>query len=102
MRGDAPEKRPLMRRAWLAAVLSFLWPGAGHLYVGRGLRAAAWMVSPLLALSLIAMATVTPGRFVGIALLVIGSLSNLASAIDAGSLARKTRRDEPQPWFSRW
>ncbi|CAN5763701.1 hypothetical protein BH23CHL8_BH23CHL8_30760 [soil metagenome] len=43
------ETRPL-RSAFAAAFLSFLFPGLGHLYLGRWQRALAWAALPILAI----------------------------------------------------
>jgi polyisoprenyl-teichoic acid--peptidoglycan teichoic acid transferase len=42
------------RSAFAAAFLSFLFPGLGHAYLGRWLRALAWAVIPVVAIAAIA------------------------------------------------
>ena len=47
--GDAPPIVRARRSAFAAAFLSFLYPGLGHAYLGRWLRALRWAVLPTLA-----------------------------------------------------
>jgi len=48
------DSEPVVRArksAFAAAFLSFIYPGLGHAYLGRGMRALAWAVLPTLALA---------------------------------------------------
>jgi LCP family protein required for cell wall assembly len=49
--GDAQPVVRARRSAFAAAFLSFLYPGLGHAYLGRWLRALAWAILPTLAIA---------------------------------------------------
>ena len=49
--GDVQPVVRARRSAFAAAFLSFLYPGLGHAYLGRWLRALAWAVLPTLAIA---------------------------------------------------
>ena len=49
------------RSAFAAAFLSFLFPGLGHAYLGRWLRALAWAILPVVAIAAIAGRIVSGG-----------------------------------------
>lgn len=57
------------RSAFAAAFLSFLFPGLGHLYLGRWLRALLWAALPILALAALGGLMVSPERSDYVALL---------------------------------
>jgi polyisoprenyl-teichoic acid--peptidoglycan teichoic acid transferase len=88
------------RSAFAAAFLSFLFPGLGHAYLGRWLRALAWAVIPVIAVAAIAGRVVSGG--VGdlvevladpavldamVAILVIDAIYRLLALLDAYRLA---------------
>jgi LCP family protein required for cell wall assembly len=91
------------RSAFAAAFLSFLFPGLGHAYLGRWLRALAWAALPILAIAAIAglvvnsadryeflVGLVTDDTAVTVVLagIVVDLLYRLASLLDAYRLAR--------------
>ena len=39
-----PSSKVDLKNRWLAAVLAFLFPGAGHLYQGRNFKAAIYSI----------------------------------------------------------
>ena len=49
------------RSAFAAAFLSFLFPGLGHAYLGRWLRALAWAILPIVAIAATAGRVVSGG-----------------------------------------
>jgi signal peptidase I len=92
------------RRPWLAAVLSFIWPGLGHLYGGRGRRALLLLLFfPPAELAAFILAVVVP---VPVANIVIPAVLSLALrallAHDAARAASRFGPDRPVPLFSRW
>ena len=87
------------RSAFAAAFLSFIFPGLGHAYLGRWLRAALWMILPILSIAGIAGLALRgdPVEFAAnlvvdptplVAFLVIDFLYRLAALLDAWRLAR--------------
>ena len=50
------------RSAFAAAFLSFIFPGLGHAYLGRWLRALLWAALPILGLVALAAAALSPER----------------------------------------
>jgi len=50
------------RSAFAAAFLSFLFPGLGHAYIGRWLRALLWAVLPILGIAAAAGLALSPDR----------------------------------------
>lgn len=92
------------RRPWLAAVLSLLLPGLGHLYVGRPRLAAAATVLGLLTITLM---------YVGVPFIPFAPLNValpflmlpvvwLGVPIHAAFLARRTGRDYALRPYNRW
>jgi LCP family protein required for cell wall assembly len=101
--GKRPAPRP-RRSAFTAAFLSFLFPGLGHVYLGRWLRAALWAIPPFLAIAAVAGLALGPNRTQVLANLVdpdvllavlgiilIDLLYRLAALVDAWRLARVPR-----------
>jgi signal peptidase I len=87
---------PRVRRAWLAALLSLIWPGVGQLYAGRLQKALIlWAVWAILIGSAVAIADIappTPGTFEGVQLLLLLVLGvAIYAAIDAFRQARRQR-----------
>ena len=91
------------RSAFAAAFLSFIFPGLGHAYAGRWLRALAWAAPPILAIAAIAglvvnspdrteflIGLVTDDTAVRVVIvgIVVDLLYRLASLLDAYRLAR--------------
>src|SRR5688572_6237326 len=91
------------RSAFAAAFLSFLFPGLGHAYLGRWLRALAWAALPILAIAagagLIVSAPDRTEFLVGLVtddtsvtavfgVILIDLLYRLAAVIDAYRLGR--------------
>jgi LCP family protein required for cell wall assembly len=56
------EPRPRAKSPFVAAFLSFLFPGLGHAYVGAYARALAWATPPILLLALIGGIALRAGR----------------------------------------
>jgi LCP family protein required for cell wall assembly len=50
------------RSAFAAAFLSFIFPGLGHAYLGRWLRALLWAALPILGLAALAAVALSPDR----------------------------------------
>ena len=50
------------RSAFAAAFLSFIFPGLGHAYLGRWLRALLWAALPILGLAVLGGLAVSPSR----------------------------------------
>lgn len=82
---------------WVAALLSVLMPGLGHLYAGRALRAiAAFILLQVLGFGLVYLtlvASTAPLRVVLIVLLLAGFL---AVVLDAARVARRDIGASPQ------
>jgi LCP family protein required for cell wall assembly len=87
------------RSAFAAAFLSFIYPGLGHAYLGRWLRALLWAIPPTLAIiglvvyvlgqdkvALAGEIAVDPTPL--IVVLIVDSLYRLAAVFDAWRLAR--------------
>jgi hypothetical protein len=71
---NAPEQdlaRDAPHRPWLAALLSFVFPGAGQAYAGR------WLPAAVLAIPAITL----------VVMLVVGWTTNRAAIFDSGTLA---------------
>lgn len=89
-------------RGWVAALLSVLMPGLGHLYAGRALRAiAAFILLQVLGFGLVYLtlvASTAPLRVVLIVLLLAGFL---AVVLDAARVARRDT-SEPRRRVQRW
>ena len=94
----APE-RP--RRAWVAALLSIVQPGLGHLYVGEWKRALVlWLGGP--AIFLVAFLARLARTFAGLTVVLAAALLYLAlTALDAVRLAR-ARQHYALRRFNRW
>ena len=92
--------RTAQRYPWVAAALSLLWPGLGHLYIGKpgGFVAAFVVVWSLVVFALF----VGFGSFPGlVAVLALGLVAELAFAVLAARSARPLGAFEPR-WYSRW
>jgi len=95
--------RPRPRRsAFAAAFLSFLFPGLGHVYLGRWLRAVMWAVVPILAIAAVGGVMAGPNRteilanlldpdilVATLGVIFLDLLYRLAAVIDAWRLARQ-------------
>jgi LCP family protein required for cell wall assembly len=91
------------RSAFAAAFLSFLFPGLGHAYLGRWLRALLWAALPILGLAALGGLSLSPDRNEYLtmladpavlqwvlALLVFDLVYRLLAVLDAWRLARDT------------
>ncbi len=91
------------RSAFAAAFLSFIFPGLGHAYLGRWLRALAWAALPILGLAALGGLALSPDRNEYLtmladpavlqwvlALLVFDLVYRLLAVLDAWRLARDT------------
>ena len=91
------------RSAFAAAFLSFIFPGLGHAYLGRWLRALAWAALPILGLAALGGLALSPDRNEYLtmladpavlqwvlALLVFDLVYRLLALLDAWRLARDT------------
>ena len=89
------------RSAFAAAFLSFIFPGLGHAYLGRRLRALLWAALPLLGLAALGGLALSPQRseyvfqladpnilFGVLVVLVIDLLYRLLAVLDAYRLGR--------------
>lgn len=89
------------RSAFAAAFLSFIFPGLGHAYLGRWLRALAWAALPILGLAALGGLALSPDRNEYLtmladpavlqwvlALLVFDLVYRLLALLDAWRLAR--------------
>lgn len=89
-----------LRSAFTAAFLSFLFPGLGHAYLGRWLRAASWAVLPVIAVAAGAGVILGPNRtsiltnlidpevlLAALGLVLLDLLYRLAAVVDAWRLA---------------
>jgi LCP family protein required for cell wall assembly len=89
------------RSAFAAAFLSFIFPGLGHAYLGRWLRAMLWAALPILGLAALGGLALSPdrGEYVAkladpdvlrgaLAFLVVDLLYRLFALLDAYRLAR--------------
>ena len=104
----APHHTPARHRPWIAAGLSVLIPGAGHLYLRRYLRAALWASPIAIVLAAYFVLDVDKFDLIGAALSkpalwavftgnVLAAIWRLASAIDAYSLAPGSDREWMRP-----
>ena len=94
------------RRPWLAVLLSLIFPGLGHLYCGKIIRAIVFvfirtipimLIYAILSIPIIPLAV--PIACVGWALsLLIG----LVAVIDSGYAAKHTRADYELKNYNRW
>lgn len=79
---SAPPVGP--RRAWLAALVTFVAPSVGHVYAGRPLRGlAAWAIALAVSVSGLALsmgADSRGGRLLGIGLMPLAALGLVADA----------------------
>jgi LCP family protein required for cell wall assembly len=96
------------RSAFAAAFLSFLFPGLGHAYLGRWLRALGWAALPILSVALLggllsnhatrvalASEVLDPTMVLALlAIIVADLLYRLASMLDAWRLARVPGADD--------
>ena len=84
-------------RPWLAALLSLLRPGLGHVYVGRlGTGVAIWLGLLVAGIALLWIVSHRPGR-VTTALLPIFTLgAPIAAAVHAWKVARQPLRGPPR------
>jgi signal peptidase I len=92
------------RRPWLAALLSLLLPGLGHVYAGRFTRGvAAFAILSLASLvATWAYLTVPPSRWL-LALVTMLSIGLLVGvAVDAARLAREAQRPYQIKRVNRW
>ena len=91
-------------RAWLAALLSAVVPGTGHLYSGHPLRGAVISILALAWPALVLLALTSAGsraaRMAGLTMGVL--LFALCPAIDAWHLSRTAEPGRPRPgrrWY---
>lgn len=97
--GPAPMGR---RRGWVAALLTFLAPGVGHVYAGRarrGVVAAVIALAIMIAGLLASMHPAPPG--VRIAWLALLPLALVAVMADSWWTARRARPDVPRRRYQR-
>ena len=94
------------RRAWLAALLSLLAIGTGHLYCGRAKRGFVWLlISLFLAVSFqlsISFLPVSVANPMFCLLLCITVLVYLSVAIDSFRIARRTRSYYELKSYNHW
>ena len=84
-------------RPWLAALLSLLRPGLGHVYVGRiGLGVAIWLGLLILGIAVLWIATRRPGRFTIFLLVTLAVCAPIAVATHAWHAARQPPRGPPR------
>jgi signal peptidase I len=92
------------RRPWLAALLSFVWPGLGHLYAGRGrLALLLFLLFVPAELAILTLTALVPAPVANIAipaLLVLALLALVAHG--AARAARGNGAAWPFPVLSRW
>jgi signal peptidase I len=106
---SADTKRPVesRRRAGLAGVLGFVWPGVGYLYAGEILRGVLLLLLlPPVELAIFLLAVLVP---LPVANIVIPAALWLAlhallayGAYHAACIASPFGPDRPVPFFSRW
>jgi len=91
------------RRPWLAALLSLLLMGLGHIYAGRPTRGVLlWLttfVLAILALFLVVVLPSAPALIVFVALLIGPPI---AVAVDAWHIARAGPTAYSLRWYNRW
>lgn len=92
---------PSPPRRWLAALLSFMFPGLGHLYAGALRPAAAFTVTLLFTAPLMGyLLLLGPLGFL-VALLWVLALVVFAS-LHAWRVSSRVSPASARPWFSRW
>jgi signal peptidase I len=92
----------MMRRDWIAGVLSFLTPGIGHLYAGVPRRGAvAWLASHVLGMIALTAVVVWRGPW-GFWVYVV-ALVGIAGGVayDAIGVVRRRQGVGPSRWFNR-
>jgi len=79
--------RQAYKRPWLAAMLAFLQPGLGHLYLRAWIRAVLWFVLWFGTLT-VAVPSAAPGGLLAVAERTLGALSSLppGAALALGSV----------------
>ena len=91
------------RRPWLAALLSLLLTGLGHVYTGRPKRAARlWLATFLLAVVALFLVVVLPSTPALVVFVVLLIGPPVAVAVDAWRLARASDSAYPLQWYNRW
>lgn len=95
---------PTTRRLpWLAALLSLLLTGLGHVYTGRPKRAATlWLATFLLSLIALFLVVVLPSVLAVVAFVVLLIGPPVAVAVDAWRAARVSESAYPLRWYNRW
>lgn len=101
--GATPDSAPIgRRRPWMAALMTFLAPGVGHVYAGHPLRGlAAWAVALCFAAAMLHAGMVADsrgGRLLALALLPLGLAGLLA---DAAWTARRADPLAPRRRYQR-
>src|SRR5215469_78604 len=96
--------KPRRRKAWLAALLSFIEPGLGHLYCGRWRAAgvfygliALWLLATIAFVSASSPLWFTVGWFLGLSAVLLLPVA----VIEAWLGARRMREFHPV-WYARW
>jgi signal peptidase I len=91
------------RKPWLAALLTILTIGLGHLYVGRPRRAVlAFAACTLGSIAAIVLTMSSKGFAQVAAYLATVLVTYAAPAWDAGAIARRTGPDYRLRWYNRW
>jgi signal peptidase I len=100
------------RQPWLAVMLSSVFPGLGHVYAGRRLRATAIVTGMLVLSALIWWGLVSEAGevWVGLGAAVAAFALALWAAVDAHHRVRDSndadfeaaRRQTPDPWKAAW
>lgn len=92
-RGASPSSR---RSPGIAALLSFILPGLGHVYAGRSLRGGIWYLASL-ALVVVGGALVAPLGSLWLIFPATGAVPHLAAPVDAYLVARAAKPTEHPP-----
>ena len=90
-----------MRKPWLAAALSILQSGLGHLYLGRGIEAVVLFLAMPLSYFLLLRLAILVARPLNILFILCLPTVVVAIAVNAFKKARRPR-EQPLPWYSRW
>lgn len=98
---DAPQSG--IRRPWVAAVLSLLGPGVGHLYAGAPRRAVAWGVASVMAAPVVLSAAMLLPAGIQLALILALIVALPVSvAWDSARVARRSGSAYHRRWYNRW
>lgn len=102
--GASAERTHYRPRPWLAALLSLLMPGVGHLYAAAPLRGAIALTVVLAAFVFFPWLVVAaPPSPITAFLVWAGSLGILVlAAVDAWRVARKSHAGVRRGWYNHW